>query len=241
MTFDDGLTQSQGLLLIQESDSAKHLLAYGLRALRQSAFHDTTRDPVMTMLSIGVEKLLKVALGLFHVDVEGAWLSKQTLKNEYRHDLIRMESLLREKIRENLDSATHRGYVEDLLDAVDGDPVWPPLLAALNRYGQEGRFYYLDALADNPQTQESPAAFWAEVDRAAMENDEDLRVLFNRSIQDLSLTDEFNKRLNAAAADSLQQWWQLVAMAGTQNLMGKRGSSWGLDQGIIGRQVIEDH
>ena len=31
--FDDDLTSLQGIQLIQESDSAKHLLAYGIRAL----------------------------------------------------------------------------------------------------------------------------------------------------------------------------------------------------------------
>ena len=61
---DDDLSVLQGLNFLQESDSAKHLLAYGIRALRTAAFIETTRDPIMTMLSIGVEKMLKIGLGL---------------------------------------------------------------------------------------------------------------------------------------------------------------------------------
>ena len=55
--YDDELTMQQSLNLEQESDSAKHLLSYGVRTLRTAAFIETTRDPIMTMLSIGVEKL----------------------------------------------------------------------------------------------------------------------------------------------------------------------------------------
>ena len=94
--------------LIQESDSAKHLLAYGIRALRTAAFIETTRDPIMTMLSIGVEKMLKLGLGLVHVEDNRVWLPARVLKYDYRHDLIKMEALLRESIRNNVDRATHR-------------------------------------------------------------------------------------------------------------------------------------
>ncbi len=239
MTFDDGLTTAQGILLNQESDSAKHLLAYGLRALRNAAFHDTTRDPVMTMLSIGSEKLLKVSLGLFNVATEHAWPSKDVFTKEYRHDLIKMEGLVHNAIRDNMDRATHRKYVEDLLTAVENDPVWPPLLASLNRYGQSGRFYYLDALAEEPQRAPSPEAFWDEVDNVAV-NDPELKALFQRTSQDFGLFDEFNRKLNLVAAGSLKQWWELVAMAGKQGVMGERGKGWGHAQSAIGRQVIGD-
>jgi hypothetical protein len=239
MTIDDGLTTQQGMLLIQESDSAKHLLAYGLRALRLAAFQDTTRDPVRTMLSIGTEKLMKVSLGLFHLAENRSWLSKQTLKDDYRHNIVRMEGLLREEIRANLNRATHRVHVEDLLAAVDQDPVWPPLVAALNRYGQEGRFYYLDALAENPQREESPEAFWEVVDQAALDNDAELTALFHASATDFSLYEAFNRGLNEAVAESLQRWWELVAMAGKQGVLGERGSGWGHDVLLIGRQVSD--
>jgi hypothetical protein len=53
--YDDELSQFQEINLIQESDSAKHLLVYGTHALRAAAFIEPARDPIMTMLSIGVE------------------------------------------------------------------------------------------------------------------------------------------------------------------------------------------
>lgn len=111
----------------------------------------TTRDPIMTMLSIAVEKLLKVAFGLLHIKDHRHWLPLHVLKNDYRHDLVRTEQLLRETIHDRADRATHRFYMDQALTVLESDPVWPPLIAALNRYGKDGRFYSLDALAENPQ------------------------------------------------------------------------------------------
>lgn len=238
--YDDELTMQQSLNLEQESDSAKHLLAYGVRTLRTAAFIETTRDPIMTMLSIGVEKLLKLSLGLIHVEDNRQWLPLEVLKNEYRHDLIKMERLLREAIQERADRATHRYYVGQALTAVKNDAVWPPLIAALNRYGKEGRFYYLDALAENPQREESPQSYWDEAERAALLAEPDLNNLFSRMISDFSLSDEFYQRLNARVADSLEKWWNLVAMAATQGVLGERGKAWGHGIKAVGRQIVGD-
>lgn len=239
-TNHDDLSMLQGMNLIQESDSAKHLLAYGIQALRTAAFIETTRDPIMTMLSIGVEKMLKLGLGLAHVADTRVWLPASVLKNEYRHDLIKMEALLREAIMHNVDRSTHRYWVDQALAAVDADPVWPPLVSALNRYGQEGRFYYLDALADNPQREESPSTFWDAAERVALEHEPELDDLFQRMLTDFSLSAEFYRKLNERMADSLQRFWDLVAMAAVQGALGKRGMGWGHDFKSIGRQIAED-
>lgn len=238
--YDDDLSTLQGLNLIQESDSAKHLLAYGVRALRTAAFVETTRDPIMTMLSIGVEKMLKLGLGLNHIAETRAWLPLNVLKNEYRHNIVKMEALLRAAIRDNVGRATHRFWVDEALAAVENDPVWPPLVAALNRYGQEGRFYYLDALAENPQREDSPQVFWDGAERVALENEPELEALFHRMIADYSFSDGFYRRLNARMADSVQRYWDLVAMAGVQGVLGDRGKGWGHDFKNIGRQIVGD-
>lgn len=238
--YDDDLSQLQNFHFIQESDSAKHLLAYGVRALRTAAYIETTRDPIMTMLSIGVEKMLKLGLGVNHVSENRMWLPASVLKNEYRHNIVMMEGLLRDAIRVNIGRATHRYWVDEAIAAVENDPVWPSLVAALNRYGQEGRFYYLDALAESPQRQESPQVFWDAAERVALDSEPELNALFHRMIADHSLSDEFYRRLNERMADSLQRYWDLVAMAGIQGVLGDRGKAWGHDFKHVGRQIIGD-
>lgn len=238
--YDDDLSVLQSLNFLQESDSAKHLLAYGIRALRTAAFIETTRDPIMTMLSIGVEKMLKIGLGLGYLATNRVWLPLAVLKNDYRHNLVKMEALLRDAIRDNVGRATHRYYIDQALAAVESDPVWMPLVAALNRYGQEGRFYYLDALAENPQREESPQVFWDAAERVALENEPELNDLFRKMVDDFSLSEEFYSKLNSRMADSLQRYWDLVAMAGVQGVLGDRGKGWGHDFKLIGRRIAGD-
>jgi len=237
--FDDELSRLQEINLLQESDSAKHILAYGIHALRTAAFIETTRDPIMTMLSIGLEKMLKLTLGLLHVEDEGTWLPVRVLKNDYRHDLIKMERLLRGALRERKARATHVAFVDQALSAIDADAVWPLLVSALNRYGQEGRFYYLDALADNPQREESPRTFWDAAEQAALENDVALTELFHRMLNDFTLSDEFARSLNGRMADSLQRFWDLITLSAVQGVFGERGKGWGHDFHHVGRQATD--
>ena len=194
----------------------------------------------MTMLSIGVEKALKLGLGLLYVEENRVWLPARVLKTEYRHDLVKMETLLHEGIRNNLVRATHRKWVDQAISAVDNDPVWSSLVVALNRYGQEGRFYYLDALAENPQREESPQVFWDAAERVALENEPELNDLFHRMINDYSLSDTFYRKLNERMADSLQRFWDLLAMAAVQGVIGDRGKAWGHEFKLVGRQIVGD-
>lgn len=64
------LDRQQGFALISEMTSTRNLLAYGIRVIRTGAFIETTRDPILTMLSIGVEKLYKLTLGLIALERE---------------------------------------------------------------------------------------------------------------------------------------------------------------------------
>lgn len=238
---DGGLSTLQKLHLIQESDSAKHLLSYGIRALRTAAFIETTRDPIMTMLSIGLEKTLKLSLGLLHVADSRVWPPRRIFKSDYRHDLIKMEALLRRALRDNIDQATYRALVIQALDAVDSDPAWGPLVAALNRYGKEGRFYYLDAIAESPQREDSPQSFWDAAERVAVENDPQLGDLFHKMLDgDLSLADSFNASINRRLADSLQSFWDLVVTAAVQGVLGDEGKGWGHDFKMVGSQISND-
>lgn len=77
----------------------------------------------------------------------------------------------------------------------------------------EGRFYYLDALAENPQREESPQTFWDVTERTALDSEPTLDDLFQRMMVGFTVSEEFYTRLNGRIADSLQRWWDLVAMA----------------------------
>ncbi|MDP3208126.1 MAG: hypothetical protein Q8M65_03165, partial [Rhodoglobus sp.] len=123
------------------------------------------------MLSIGVEKLLKMSLGLAHVAVNGEWPPVAYFQYTLRHNIEKMHEALFAGIRGRLGEATHVAYVEAQLIEVEEDPVLPLLMAALSRYGQSGRFYYLDELALSPQTGQDPSEMWSEAENAALSRD----------------------------------------------------------------------
>jgi len=237
--WDDDLTMMQGLMLIEETTAARNLLAYGTRALRQAAFLDTTRDPVMTMLSIGVEKGLKTALGLAHVAEHRVWPSKKTFKDQWGHNLVTMNTELLATLEERLHLATHRRVVEPLLNKVRSNAAWEPIVATLSRYGLSGRFYYLDALAEEPQADQDPGAYWNDAEQALLASKPEFRTLLFDAMDDQAEFERRQAELVGFMADAITDWWDLIAFAGKHAMLGDRGRTWGtdIDQRMVGRQI----
>lgn len=68
-----GLDGQQGLVRLAEMTSTRNLFAYGIRTIRTGAFMDTTRDSMLSMLSIGVEMLFELTLRLIAVNRDHKW------------------------------------------------------------------------------------------------------------------------------------------------------------------------
>jgi hypothetical protein len=117
MAFD-GLTTRQALALTSEITSARNLLAYGERVIRTAPFAETTRDAALTMLSIGVEKLLKLAIGLSILSDAGTWPSAAVMRNEFRHGLKKMDADLRHRLRDGVRGKEYEAYIAGVLAAV---------------------------------------------------------------------------------------------------------------------------
>ncbi len=239
----DGLNQTQAFALIFETTSTRNLLGYGLWALRNARFWETTRDPILTMLSIGVEKLLKMSLGLAHVAEHDEWPPLATFRDTWRHNISNMHEVLMLTIRDRLSEATHPACVESQLLEVENDPVLPALMAALSRYGQSGRFYHLDELALSPQAGEEPGHMWSEAENIALRLDPQMKAKFETasSDPDPEVFDAFVHELEAHLAASIERWWDLVALAGKHCILGERGKGWGFDveKSMVGRQIRE--
>ena len=150
------LDRQQGFALLAEMTSTRNLLAYGIRAIRTGAFIDTTRDPILTMLSIGMEKLYKLTLGLIVLERDHKWPTKSEMQ-KHGHNLNPMHTVVMNELRAR--AAVKSQYVRELVAEVDNDPVVAPIIEALDLYGRMGRFYYLDHLGDAPQAV-SPDHAW---------------------------------------------------------------------------------
>lgn len=225
------LTKQQEIALIYEMGSVRYLLRHGTNVIRETTYVERTIDPILTSLSIGVEKLLKLALGLSDLAEGGSWPSQAKMQKEYGHGVDAMDALLRDRLNTTIELNGSSQYVRDLLAGVDSDPVWPPVRRALDAYGRSGRFYYLDILGEKPQVWQNPRDLWQEAETAAVQSDDAIRAVYSRAIEENSqpLFDEVVDRLHHLMADSIERWWEMITVLGRNGLLGSMGRNFGFE------------
>lgn len=212
------LTKDQQFALIFETSSVQALLRHGVDQLLKVRYVDADIDPVLTTLSIGVEKLMKLTWGLLEVAAGRSWPAK-TVMQEQGHGV---ESL-NELIDQHLGAAVGlpaQPWVQGLRDRVNNDPYWALILSALDSYGRSGRFYYLDQLAEQPQSWQSPRDDWDDLEQAISNDRPEL-------LADLTGSNEDWRRprteINAVIAVSVTAWWEMIFRFWIQGAAGQFG------------------
>ncbi|WP_457101761.1 hypothetical protein [Microbacterium sp. P5_E9] len=231
------LDQRKAFALIGEMTSTRNLLGYGVRVLRGARFLETTRDPIMTMLSIGVEKLLKLTVGVISLDEAQVWPSKATMIS-YGHGIVELFDRVMSEIQSRTANSTD--YVKGLVSGVDIDPTLRPLLRALDRYGRSGRFYNLDMLADSPQPEMDPARMWDDAEQAALGDPEiiELQRVAMERVSDNDAWDSFYAAVQGHTADSIERLWLMISRVGINHALGTTGAAlgWEIAPDAVGRQ-----
>lgn len=230
------LDHRQARALIEEMTSTRNLLAYGVRAVRTGAFIDTTRDPILTLLSIGVEKLYKLTLGLIALDRDHQWRSRAEMK-KHSHDLLAMHASVIGELQTR--TATQTVYVRELLAEVEADDVLEAIIAALSVYGSAGRFYNLDELGGHSQPID-PRNAWDEVDEAARNNPH-VNALFQQAVRDpgdAKAWKQFTLVTQEHIASSIEGLWTAIAVFGRNRTLGETGRTFGIEvhPDAVGRQ-----
>ncbi|SDU62839.1 hypothetical protein [Jiangella alkaliphila] len=233
-----GLDRERGFALIAEMNSTRNLLAYGLRVLRTAAFVETTRDPILTMLSIGVEKLYKLTLGIVALDRDQAWPSAQETM-AWGHKLDEMHEAVMAELR--VRTADTSEHVRARFAGVEADPVVEPVIEALDMYGRRGRFFFLDLLGEKPQSWVGPDAAWQKIESAALA-DPAVATLYSATTTNVGDNDiwaDFVAGLNERIALAVEQLWTMVAVCGRNHALGETGVVFGFEvhPGAVGRQV----
>lgn len=218
--FEDWSFQRK-VSLISEIDSARSLLEYGTRTLGEArAPLANIQDPILTTLSIGLEKLYKLTLGLVELDTNEQWPSEQTMRG-FGHELGRMHRRVLDEIRVR---SALRPYVLDHLTAVTADPVIGPMIDVLNDYGMSGRFYYLDLLSDDTVSRPDPRELWMAMEQA-VDGEESLNRLFHKAAASDDATDweQLLHTRNLRLAESVSRLHELVALSWRHGCLGQTG------------------
>lgn len=230
------LDRQQGLALFAEMISTRNLLGYSLRIIRTASFIETTREPILTMLSIGMEKLYKLALGLIILERDHKWPSKSEMKKQ-GHNLVPMHAAVMNELQARIEGKSH--YLRELVTRADNDPVVAPIIEALNLYGRMGRFYYLDQLGDAPQAI-SPETAWQKIEQCALA-DPKVAVLHRQATQnvgDSQAWDELACALRQRIATAVECIWVSIAVCGQNHVLGETGVVFGFEihPDAVGRQ-----
>ncbi|MFB7888735.1 hypothetical protein ACFCZ3_11905 [Cellulosimicrobium cellulans] len=221
------LAKGQSFALLFEQESARQLLAHGVHTLRSTTYFSPVQDAVFTTLSIGVEKFLKIAIGLLRIAEGKPWPTKSVMRNDYGHGIVEMFPLVWEPLEKWADESG-KDYVLGLLHGVSTDATLAGLFSALDAYGRSGRFYHLDTLAAAPQQIVRPEDTWSEAENKLVEADPELREMRARghsgSPEDFEL---FLRALRARLADSIVDWWFALTRAGENGGLGSVGKQFG--------------
>lgn len=228
-----GLDVVQTRALFYEANATRNTLAYALRILATDALTENTRDPVMVLSASGIERLLKLTLGVIDVDQHQQWRDSKS----HGHHVERMHHRVLDAIEQRAAAAP---YVGQLLAVVRGDAVLPPLIACADSFAREGRYAYFTTLADKQPHVDSPDQAWRAVEDAAAQHPE----LAELQAQAMAHHADNEKQRAARIArgsiisNSLTNLWDLVTAAGTHHALGDLGHvlSQELKRSSVGRQ-----
>jgi hypothetical protein len=105
---------------------------------------------VFALLSIGAEKLLRLTVGITSIEETASWPSRDFMQKKMRHRIVLLDQTARQALRRRRNHGTAPGHMDHALAILDADVLLSSMLAALDRYGSEGRFLYLDTLGRQP-------------------------------------------------------------------------------------------
>lgn len=197
-----------------ETRAAKDMLRNGHALLHRSADLEEFNS-ITVLLSTGVEKLLRVALGHQRLAEGKGW--PEDLQETYRHKINLMNSELLKTAK--VSPACTPEHLA-LIESTENDPVWISLLNVLHVYANEGRFYFQDQLAKRtPRADHDPMTGWL-----------DLMSVVDGQLENARLPgDEIDlPQIRDRIEASLLTWWAMLAMIARDGLLGRpRAVKWG--------------
>ncbi|GID29133.1 hypothetical protein [Paractinoplanes brasiliensis] len=211
-------TPMWNITLDNEANDAASLFSHGLAitaGIRRD-YHDAVA--AMSLLALGTEKLVKLTIGIARVDRGEGWPSRRDMRN-LGHGIVAADGHARATL--DLSRSTAPVHLDELRRAVEADPVVTVVLAALERFGENGRFFFLDSLGDSPQQTTSPHMLWAGMVSSIMRADPQMTARMTTPEEMESRAD-----LNEVIVASLTGWWEFYRAAWTTGAIGENAKKY---------------
>jgi hypothetical protein len=119
--------------------------------------------PAFTCMASGVERMLKLNLGLIALADGDAWPAK-ALRNTYAHHLDTLALDVRDQMERRVDGATGPSFIRCLMTEVETDPYWLPLMNVLQEWADShGRYRDFSILGGSIPATAAPVELWREI------------------------------------------------------------------------------
>jgi hypothetical protein len=207
------------------SMEANQLIEQGIKLLndpREGGLPER-QQALFSVLSNGVEKYLKISLGLIELKGNQKWLTKKEYK-KIGHGIAEMNQRLTDYICTNLSTADRPEYIKKALSLIPDMQVMELIFGTLDRYAdKEGRFFSIDSLAGSPQPGKSPDELWIEVENKVTELNPQIKPTVSENVDSMS----YEIQLGSAIAQYFIAWQRLIAYSAMQGLFGDKGRLFG--------------
>lgn len=203
--------------LDNEANDARSLFSHGLAVTRDMRRDYHSAAAAMSLLALGAEKLLKLTIGLAKVDAGSSWPNTNYMKR-IGHKVQTADRKARRLL--DLQRSNAQGELERLRAEVDSDKVLTTCLRALERFGNEGRFYFLDSLGEDPQDERAPHMMWVEMGNVVVTDRSDILKKISSLDEDVRLAGRAEG--NALFVDSLTRWWEFYRTAWATGVIGEQ-------------------
>lgn len=201
------------VLLGNEANDAAALFTHGLRITRDIRTDYSDAAAAMSLLALGAEKLLKLTIGLAHLDRGAQWPSLREMKR-IGHEVAAAD--VRARTMLDLTRGTAPGHIQELSDRIVGDKVLALALQTVERFADKGRFHFLDSLGERPPSDAAPHVMWMAMVSGIMANDPELSAKMNT----LGGWQEGRPIINQVIVASLTQWWDFYRAVWTTKAVG---------------------
>lgn len=221
--------------LLPEVTSARSVLASADRLLRQEGTLERDLDAVLATYSIGVERLMKLALGTAAVSRGEGWPTNMGHTREgWGHALDEMDARLRDTLREAVTAGNweHERLLATWICTLDNDSVWSAVIHTLRNYADAGRYHHLDQIRGGTISSRSSREMWDAVEQAAIASDDELAGHYQR-VREGGDFDAFELVLRGAVADTIKRWVSIICLFGFHGVLGE-------DWRVIGAHVLPD-
>jgi len=232
MREGSGFTSEQWFMrLLPEVTSARRVLASADRLLRQSGTLERDLDAILATYSIGVERLMKLALGTAAVSRGEGWPANMgQTRAGWGHALDEMDARLRETLEAAVRGGDweHKRLLETWICTLNNDPVWAAVIRALRNYADAGRYHHLDQIRGGVVTSFSSQSMWEKVERTAIDNNGQLRAHYQRVLSGADF-DPFENELRSLVADVIKRWVSIICLFGFHGVLGADWRAIGAD------------